>query len=518
MDDVPYGRILREGWIIILVATILGGAIAFGITRPMPRTYAATSTLLLQVESTQTSLFERNQFSQARIKSYPVLVDSPSVVSGVREDLDLDPAQYSDRDIRRMLSATNATDTVLMDVRADAPTAEMAAEVANSAAAHMSDLIEETENDESDERYVVSLVQALPAVPPLSAISPQVLPITGLGIVTGLAAGCLIALYRTTTNRRLITIGDIRRASGLPVVGQIPRAPRFWWGRTRAGELQSSSYTETVSNVMALAGPAQQSIVVVPAEPDAIGADALVGLVEAYRRAGRLAHVLDTRPNRFPAGRFRSLDELIRPDDADADAEEDARQDVDEKDLAPEDIAEDAVDAESDPDIEDDAARGDEDDGGAARDEEDAEARGTSADVAEASDADGLDECGDDRPDTVYAASDVAIDVLESALPGLVERFDDPRDVVVVVVDPGASALLATVRAPLVIGVRSRATTVADLLAITIRFQVMGIRPLGVLITGARSHARSSVSLSWNELDRLGGAEAPDPEPVPERG
>lgn len=456
MEDVPYGRILREGWIIILLATILGGAIAYGITRPMPKTYAATSTLLLQVESTQTSLFERNQFSQARIKSYPVLVDSPTVVGGVRSDLGLDSSDYSDRDIRRMLSATNATDTVLMDVRADAPTAEMAAEMANSAAAHMSELIEATENDESDERYVVSLVQALPAVPPLTPISPQVLPITGLGIVTGLAAGALIALYRTTTNRRIITIADVRRASGLPVLGQIPRTARFRRTRSHVQEARDSAYAETVSNLIALAGPQQRVFVLVPTEPDAIGADALTGLVDAYARAGRRAHVLDTRRNRFPLGQFGSLDELILRSDA------------------------------------------------------------ATADEADAYLAQQLDES---LASSIHTSSVVTVDVLETALPELVRRFDDARDVVLVVVAPGAPSVIAAVDAPMVIGVRSRATTISDLLALSIRSRVMDVRPLGVLITGARSRLRASVSLTWRESDRLEPSDVPDASsPAPASG
>ena len=122
-----------------------------------------------------------------------------------------------------MVSAENTADTVLLVVRADAPTAQLATDIANSAATHLSELIGETENDEDDARYTVALDQVLPAVAPLAPISPQVTAITGLGGIAGLALGAIVAVYRTTTNRRLRTISDVRRSSGLPVIGQIPR-------------------------------------------------------------------------------------------------------------------------------------------------------------------------------------------------------------------------------------------------------------------------------------------------------
>ena len=111
MEDVPYGRILREGWLIILIVALVGAVAAFGATKLMPKTYAATSTLMLRVTSTPDTLFQQNQFSLARIQSYPQLVDSPAVLDGVRSDLDLSPRDYSDADITRMLSATNPTNT-----------------------------------------------------------------------------------------------------------------------------------------------------------------------------------------------------------------------------------------------------------------------------------------------------------------------------------------------------------------------------------------------------------------------
>ncbi|WEK61991.1 MAG: hypothetical protein P0Y60_04315 [Candidatus Microbacterium colombiense] len=307
MEDVPYGRILREGWLVIVVLAVFGASAAWVVAKALPETYAATSTMLLRVDSTEASLFERNQFSLARIKSYPALIDSPEVIDAVRSDLSLDEDDYSDRDIRRMLSAENTADTVLLVVQADAPTAALAADVANSAASHLSDLIKTTENVTGDTRYTVNLDQVLPAVEPQSPISPQVTAITGLGGVAGLAIGAIVAVYRTTTNRRLRTISDVRRATGLPVVGQIPRKRRV---RPEPESVTLMAYEETVGNLAALAGDGLRTQLLVPASAGAIDDGTVLGLLAAQEAVGRSACVIDTRKDHVAGGSF-SLDALL---------------------------------------------------------------------------------------------------------------------------------------------------------------------------------------------------------------
>lgn len=307
MEDVPYGRILREGWVVIVVLAVFGAGMGWLVTKMLPETYAATSTLLLRVDSTEASLFERNQFSLARIKSYPPLVDSPEVIDAVRDDLDLDDDEYPDRDIRRMVSAENTADTVLLVVRADAPTAQLATDIANSAATHLSELIGETENDEDDARYTVALDQVLPAVAPLAPISPQVTAITGLGGIAGLALGAIVAVYRTTTNRRLRTISDVRRSSGLPVIGQIPRRSRL---RQDANSGAAVAYEEAAGNLVALAGGGVRTHVVVPATDDAMDDEAITGMLEAQRLIGATACVVDTRESHVK-GHGPTLNEVL---------------------------------------------------------------------------------------------------------------------------------------------------------------------------------------------------------------
>ncbi|KXZ61865.1 Capsular polysaccharide type 8 biosynthesis protein cap8A [Microbacterium laevaniformans] len=315
MEDVPYARILREGWLLVLIVALLGAGGAYGIAKLLPETYASTSTLMLQVDSKEASLFERNQFSLARIRSYPELVDSPEVIAGIRSDLHLSADEYSDRDLRKMVSADNTTDTVLLVVRAEAPTAQLSAAVANAAAAHLSKLIQSTENSDADERYQVNLTVVLPAVEPLAPVSPQTLAIVGLGLIVGLAVGGIIAVYRTVTNRNVITISDVRRLVGIRVVGRIPRRRRW---RRSDDEDESVAFDETVANLGVLGGSDLSSVLVLTASDDAIGQAERSGLAAAFAAAGRTVTILETRATSDAAAETRSLAEVLDEEDVDA--------------------------------------------------------------------------------------------------------------------------------------------------------------------------------------------------------
>lgn len=292
MEDVPYGRILREGWLIIAICAVVCAGLAWGATKALPQTYTASSTLMLQVDSRDATLFERNQFSMARIKTYPDLVDSQVVIDGVREDLGLDEQEYSDRALRGMVSAENIDDTVLLKVVAEASTAELSSDLANSAASHLSDLVEVTESDEEDPLNEVTLEQVLMAVPPASATSPNVTAITGLGLIGGFAVGAILAVYRTMTNTRLLTVTDVRRASGLAVVGQIPRTRR---SGADPGSPVAVAFQETIGNMVTLGGADGGLYALVPATDADLDDEIVTGLLDAYSMTGARACVVDAR-------------------------------------------------------------------------------------------------------------------------------------------------------------------------------------------------------------------------------
>ncbi|WP_454117785.1 hypothetical protein [Microbacterium lacticum] len=328
MINVSYVRVLREGWLIVLAAMLVCVAAAYGIARSLPTEYAASSTLLLKVDSPDASAFERNQFSLARIKSYPTLVDNPDVIAGVRQDLALDEADYSDKELRAALSAVNPEGTVLLVVTATASAATPAAEMANSAAVRLSQLIEGIENT-PDDRYELTLDQVLPATAPTTPQSPNTTVILALGALIGLSAGAIAALLRSLLRRRVASLTDVVRDGGMPVVAQVPVRQQ----RSEKARLSTAGrFDEAVANLALLGGDLSRGFAVVQLSSDKRLDGALDAVSEAAARARAGAVVIDLRSSKNPvegqatvetlvdAVQLADLDHVLRRDGVDSDS------------------------------------------------------------------------------------------------------------------------------------------------------------------------------------------------------
>jgi capsular polysaccharide biosynthesis protein len=438
VEDVPYGRILREGWLIILIVALFGALAAYGATTLMPKTYSATSTLMLRVNSTPDTLFQQNQFSLARIQSYAPLVDNPAVIDGVRHDLKLSDSDYSNASISRMLSAVNPTNTVLLVVQANADTGKLAADMANSAASHLSTLIEQTENTNGT-KVVVRLDVVLPAVEPHTPVSPQVLAITGLGLIGGLAVGAIVAVYRTTTNRRLRTSSDIRKSSRLPLVGRIPRRSRI---RARNAASRKAAFEDTVGNLASLGGLGVERYALVSTSAASLDHSILQGLIDAFEEAGVRACTIDLRSDRDPGADVRALSEVV-----------------------------DLVD-------------------------------GT------------LIGSADERTGGIFIPTEGVLPAkLARQIPKACLHLRAEYDIVMVAMDGSATGLierLVAIDTGVVIAVRNNATTASQLASLVTRTHVIGIRPIGALMTHAPRGDVSAVAETWRPTDRqLVRAEVP---------
>jgi capsular polysaccharide biosynthesis protein len=217
VESQGYLEIFRQRWLVIAAAVALGLGAAAAIAFAIPSTYTATATMFLSVQDPSASLGERSQFAQDRVASYPDLVHSEDVLRPTIDQLDLG---VSVQELSTMVSAKNADNTVLINVSAKADDAETAAAIANAVAENLSDVVADIENGND---FSVLLDQRIAATAPTSPSAPQRTVIIGLGLIAGLALGAVSALLLTRFDRRLRSVAEVRRASGLPVLGLIPR-------------------------------------------------------------------------------------------------------------------------------------------------------------------------------------------------------------------------------------------------------------------------------------------------------
>ncbi|WP_187265027.1 YveK family protein [Homoserinibacter sp. GY 40078] len=256
MEPPNYPNSFRERWYLIALASVIGVLIAAGASALLPRSYEATATLFLRVDSPESSLVEQSQFALARIKSYPELVTSPQVLRQTIADLGTDttPQQLSSR-----LSAANPRDTVLLTVTATASRPDLAADTANSAARHLSQLVDSLESD-------VSLRLTLPATAPVSAASPQPTILMGLGFLGGLALGAILVAALGQLDPRVRTVAEVRALSGLPVVGQLTPGITGAIRRGRLSRRADEALRTTIVNQRLLTGERRPRVIaVVPA-------------------------------------------------------------------------------------------------------------------------------------------------------------------------------------------------------------------------------------------------------------
>jgi capsular polysaccharide biosynthesis protein len=220
-------------WVLIIVGTLLGGALAFGVTRFMPQVFKATAIQLVKglPGNGAAANYEAAQYAVSRAKTYPSFVYNLDVLEGVRSDLG---NTESIIELRQDLSATNPVETPLLEISATAPTAEEAQKKANSAAKHMARFI--TEIETVGNKSPIAVETAVQATLPTNAASPKTLVIAVLGALIGFVLATVIALIhsyvhyqRRSAFRRKQTIGWVgepaEQVLAAPVAVRAPPRP-----------------------------------------------------------------------------------------------------------------------------------------------------------------------------------------------------------------------------------------------------------------------------------------------------
>lgn len=214
------GRVLSRHWLLITLGIVVGGLLAFGVTRLMTPVYASTTTQLVkgQPGTGAAANYEAAQYAVSRAKSYPPFIYSSTVLEGVRSDLG---NASTITELREDVSAINPPSTPLLEITATGATPEEARDKANSAARHTAQFITDIETVGSKSPVTVEL--AVDAALPTRAQSPQTLVITALGAMVGFGLALVLALILTYA--RYQRRSDLRREAALSWLDDEARPP-----------------------------------------------------------------------------------------------------------------------------------------------------------------------------------------------------------------------------------------------------------------------------------------------------
>jgi succinoglycan biosynthesis transport protein ExoP len=195
LSDLP--RAVRQQWQLIAVTVFVVLLVAGVLTIIKAPTYRASVQLFVtaQVELNPSA---GSQFAMDQVRSYAVIVSSPTVTAPVIEKLQLKetPAQLAGR-----MSAEVPADTAVLNVFVDDASARTAAEIANAVSEQLVEVATELQTAEGQQAPVkVTVVK--PASVPTGPESPKPVNNLLLALFLGLGLGLGLALVRDSGGRQ----------------------------------------------------------------------------------------------------------------------------------------------------------------------------------------------------------------------------------------------------------------------------------------------------------------------------
>lgn len=231
MDLRDYIRILHKNWAILLVCLIAGLGAGAAYSFLQTPQYRSSTQLYVSVRSEGAAtgdLVQGTTFARQIVTSYVDVVPTSLVLQPVIDELGLD---MSVSQLSARVTADAPLNTVLINITVTDQDAEMAARIADAAAASLSEAVrttlEKPATEEAPSPVQITVVQ--PAVTPTAPSSPNIPMNVALGALLGLALGVGIAALRTVLDTRVRTLHDIEQITDSPILGGIafdPDAPK----------------------------------------------------------------------------------------------------------------------------------------------------------------------------------------------------------------------------------------------------------------------------------------------------
>ncbi|TAM70034.1 MAG: polysaccharide biosynthesis tyrosine autokinase [Microbacteriaceae bacterium] len=226
MELRDYIRVLRKGWILILVVMLVGVAAAAAYSIIKTPEYQATSKVFVSTQGggTVQDLQSGNTFTQQRVQTYADLVSTPVVLLPVAAALRLN--MTSDQ-LSKLVTATSPLNTTLIEITATSTSAKRAADIANAAGASLTTVVQGLETPTTaDATSPVKLTRVQAAMVPTTPSSPIVPLNLALGLLVGFALGIGVAVLREALDNRIRNEHDVEVISDVPIVGGIAFDPK----------------------------------------------------------------------------------------------------------------------------------------------------------------------------------------------------------------------------------------------------------------------------------------------------
>jgi capsular polysaccharide biosynthesis protein len=203
--------------IVVVIAMLTAGATWY--LRPREFTAPVTLYVSAQPAYTSQSVLQSEQLSpplpwSTRMTSYVELMSSPRVSEAVIRQLRL---SETPEDLSKQITASSATDSVVIDVAVTDRSAQRAAQIANAVGAAFGDLVAELERPQAPDSVPPVAVRVVRAASVPTEPSSLGLPVMlALGLLSGAAVGVGVALARHAYGRSATAPVPVRNPMPAP--------------------------------------------------------------------------------------------------------------------------------------------------------------------------------------------------------------------------------------------------------------------------------------------------------------
>lgn len=220
-------QIVRKHLASAIISFVVVFAAVAAVTFIMPPKYTATAEVFAtyagQSGETQTTndMSSGANYLNTQIKTYPELVKTEAVLQPVIKDLGLD---MTTTDLAGVVTATNPTNTFMVDISAEVGDPQQAADIANSVAKNLADQISSDlySNSSSSSPIKLSVVQKAQA--PTGQSSPNIPLYLAAGLILGIIVGIGVALLKDILNTKVDSTDDVRELTHASSLGTVPQA------------------------------------------------------------------------------------------------------------------------------------------------------------------------------------------------------------------------------------------------------------------------------------------------------
>jgi capsular exopolysaccharide synthesis family protein len=219
MDLGSYLRALRRNWWIVVLATLLGGSLAFLVAKNTPEKYQSSVTFFVSTPTDAAgTAVQADQYAQRRVNSYVQLLSSDSLAKMIIDSTGL---SLNTSEVTSKIKADAEPETVLLTATVTDESAARSLVIAQGISQQFGKMVDKLDNRGSPTKPTVQLnVTSGPTLNPVP-VAPRTSLIVGLGVLVGLSLGIAGAILRETLDKTIRSAETLRRLTEVPVLAVI---------------------------------------------------------------------------------------------------------------------------------------------------------------------------------------------------------------------------------------------------------------------------------------------------------